>query len=521
MLGPHFYYDLIRMARKGWTSLLRCFYVLVLLIGLGVIGKDLASGALSYNAYARTAEKLAYSLILLQYVLILVVAPVYVGGALIEEKERRTLELLFTTHLTDVEIVLGKVGARYVSLAAVVLASLPLLAFVQLWGGVDMAFLALHFGLALLFLLVACSVCVWASAECDELANALLTSYSLLAAIGLPVVLLLVPTTMIGSMTLGQSSYLLVCLIAAPSSLALAALPTWFAICRVRDLRTREPSHPLRKPHAAVVRRRREPRLAVPRRQRRPSLPLPIHGSALVWKEFLKGGIRWSSWWLVIGLGAAVLVLVAARLVAASRELHWAFDYLTFLGAFGTYALGLLTYATLVSVRVTGSVVRERQQNTLDFLLLLPVPRAEILVCKWLGPFWRAWPALAIAYAGVLFGWGCDLYGAPAALLLVLLPWPLVVMLSLVGLFLSVSCRRVLSATLLMAACVALLLGMHLLLYDSTVLVYRFYGEAIHVSDLPPLSDEERSWAWLMAVGEQAVFLVLATLFGAAAFLRF
>src|SRR5207249_2004351 len=131
----------------------------------------------------------------------------------------------------------------------------------------------------------------------------------------------------------------------------------------------------------------------------------------------------------------------------------------------GPYFIGFGIYAVWSLVRVTGTVVREREMNTLDFLLLLPVDRFEILYCKWLGAVWRPWPCLVPAYSGVLLGMVCGLFAPYTAVLLVLLPWPLLLMLSFLGLFLSVWCRRVLSANLFMAgALVALFIG-HLLLY--------------------------------------------------------
>ena len=50
--------------------------------------------------------------------------------------------------------------------------------------------------------------------------------------------------------------------------------------------------------------------------------------------------------------------------------------------------------------------------------------RPAILVNKWLGPLWRNWPVLAIAYLGVLFGLTSGVYLPHTALLLVLMPWP-------------------------------------------------------------------------------------------------
>src|SRR6516225_9001098 len=132
MLGPHFYYDLIRLARKGWPTWLRVLYLVTLLISLIIIHQSqtdlIRHGHEALAIQAERAHRYALTIIVLQDVLILLLLPVYVAGAVVEEKENRTLESLFLTHLTDREMALGKLGARLLPLAALILAGFPLLA---------------------------------------------------------------------------------------------------------------------------------------------------------------------------------------------------------------------------------------------------------------------------------------------------------------------------------------------------------------------------------------------------------
>src|SRR5262249_45904873 len=83
------------------------------------------------------AGTFATAIFALQSAAVIVLTPAYVSGAITEEKERRTLELLFTTHLTDREIVLGKLFGRLMHLCGVVLAGVPILLALQVWGGVE------------------------------------------------------------------------------------------------------------------------------------------------------------------------------------------------------------------------------------------------------------------------------------------------------------------------------------------------------------------------------------------------
>src|SRR5262249_494408 len=143
------FYDMVRLARRGRSTLLRCLYALFLLAGLyWVYWCQFPNEAefanlfrvrprVKLDALAQFAGTFATSIFALQSAAVLVLPPAYVSGAIAEEKERRTLELLFTTHLTDREIILGKLFGRLMHLLGVVLAGMPILMALQVWGGVE------------------------------------------------------------------------------------------------------------------------------------------------------------------------------------------------------------------------------------------------------------------------------------------------------------------------------------------------------------------------------------------------
>src|SRR5262249_60934626 len=87
---------------------------------------------------------------------VLVLPPAYLAGAIAEEKDRRTLPLLFLTPLYDREIVLGKLFARLAHLGGVLLTGVPILSLLLLWGGVDRPVLLGVVGVTLIHLLTAC-----------------------------------------------------------------------------------------------------------------------------------------------------------------------------------------------------------------------------------------------------------------------------------------------------------------------------------------------------------------------------
>src|SRR5262249_36656648 len=112
MLGPHFYFDLVRLPRKGLSTFFRSLYLVLLLVGLTIIYHARHHTADSPAGYARIAHGFAVTLVLLQDALILAFLPVYVASAVAEERENQTLEALFLTPLSDQQIVVGKFGGR-------------------------------------------------------------------------------------------------------------------------------------------------------------------------------------------------------------------------------------------------------------------------------------------------------------------------------------------------------------------------------------------------------------------------
>src|SRR4051812_5551980 len=108
LLGPHFSFELVQMARRGRTTAVRTLYVVALLVALFLVDMVVGQSARSINDFANIARGFAYPLIVLQNVLVVLLAPVYFGTAFPDERSRGTLELLYMTHLTRWEIGFGK-----------------------------------------------------------------------------------------------------------------------------------------------------------------------------------------------------------------------------------------------------------------------------------------------------------------------------------------------------------------------------------------------------------------------------
>jgi ABC-2 family transporter protein len=183
----------------------------------------------------------------------------------------------------------------------------------------------------------------------------------------------------------------------------------------------------------------------------------PVSDHPLLWKERFVGGppLFFSPIVLVPALpfvitGALIIGFWFLRAFWLSGE-----DYQRSVQAWGVilkifYYLFLGCYTLGVAWRAGASVARERQQQTLEPLLLLPVERREILTAKLLGCLMRGWPWLALLFGVIALGTLIGVYHPFSAVLLALAPWPMILFIATLGLLLSIGMRTVLRANLVM-----------------------------------------------------------------------
>jgi len=75
-------------------------------------------------------------LLVLQTLLVLVLAPAFTAGAISQEREKQTLDMLVTTPISSLSIVVGKLFSALAWAFLLVIASIPLTAIVFVFGGV-------------------------------------------------------------------------------------------------------------------------------------------------------------------------------------------------------------------------------------------------------------------------------------------------------------------------------------------------------------------------------------------------
>jgi ABC-type transport system involved in multi-copper enzyme maturation permease subunit len=489
LVGPLFFYDVVRLARRGRGTALRVVYGGALLIGLAfVYASEFSTHDLfrisddrhwiSLKQQAAFAQNFATMLLLLQIVAVLALTPAYLAGAVAGEKEKKTLALLFTTALTNRDIILGKMLARLAHVGGVLLVGLPVLSLAQLWGGVDVRTLLGGFMVTALTLLSVGAVCMLCSVMARTVLRATVLAYVLtgLLACGCfcypfsPIVIVLTLARMPDG---GLSALVTVVGYAAVHGI-IAPLG---AASAVRLLR------PPPEPTLGLWGRHEFPAAEEPPESRRPidlaDVPAvffpspPIGDDALFWKEVLQGaGPAPAKLWreLLLPGVLATIAVVAIWMGAGFSWLRHAYgqptldwqkvNHETFTPLVRMGTVCLLTIVCLVAgFRAAGSVVRERDRRTLDGLLVLPVTRDCILGAKWLGSVLRMRHLLYYLLALWLVGVCTGALHPLALLLLALAAAAHVAFVASLGVWVSVIGRNTLWANFTMAVLLLVFFG--------------------------------------------------------------
>ena len=140
MFGPLFQRELVIAPKRTKIYFARTVYAL-LFLGVAATAWLLISGSQQIRDIgdlARFGSRLFGLLAPLQQTLILFMSAIFCAGSVCQEKDRKTLELLLLTHLSNFELTVGKLAASLVHVVSLPLASLPILASCLIFGGVDL-----------------------------------------------------------------------------------------------------------------------------------------------------------------------------------------------------------------------------------------------------------------------------------------------------------------------------------------------------------------------------------------------
>ncbi len=137
--------------------------VMISVVSVALIG-SVAAGQASVRELARAGANTFTSISYLQVGLICLLTPVFMAGAIAQEANPRTWDILLTTPLGNLQIVLGNLFGRLFFILALLFSTLPLFAVTQYFGGVPgrsiFASYAIAGSISLLVAAIAITLCV-------------------------------------------------------------------------------------------------------------------------------------------------------------------------------------------------------------------------------------------------------------------------------------------------------------------------------------------------------------------------
>ncbi len=420
LLGPIFSIDMLTTARRARYYALRAIYAGALLLVLFTYYYD-PSDRRSYNIHevAAMAESFFQTFTVVQLLAVACLAPALAAGTVALERERRTIEYLFATDLSNAEIVLGRLCSRMLLITSMILVSLPILALARLLGGISGERLLIVFALTMSTALFLASLSMAVSVGTTKARDAVLRRYAIVLALWIvpPVAAWLLGTwsapqwlivvsqwfeplnpfqTIIRTLSSGGLDWSSIGSMMAAQTTA-AAVCTASAVGLVRRIHLRAAGAAARSPgHWLGVRLLRRRRRAVADR-------------AMLWKELVapQSKVRLGFFGhlslallAMIALGTCVNALISVNqfgsFLTAGR---W---YLMQTGPFSD--LIACCGGLAISARAAASITGERERQCWDSLISTPVEARDVVWAKILGSLYSArW---LVALVAVMWGLG-------------------------------------------------------------------------------------------------------------------
>jgi ABC-type transport system involved in multi-copper enzyme maturation permease subunit len=196
--GPVFNVELLTTSRRIRYYVLRTLYGLLVLGAITLTYLEtsayrqfgMAGGEASINDLAWLANGFFGTFGFVQAFMVLAITPTLVAGAIVDEKQRKTLGYLLTSPLSSSEIVLGKLLARILHLAVFLGVGLPILSLLTLFGGIDPKIIGLVYAATLSTAFFLASLSIFVSTIARRVRDAIALVYMMeLGWLTLPLIL--------------------------------------------------------------------------------------------------------------------------------------------------------------------------------------------------------------------------------------------------------------------------------------------------------------------------------------------
>src|SRR5437667_8499639 len=145
---------LLRVVESGGKRkrdlFIRCGYLglLITLVIFSLITSSNQISGMSLSGLATESGKIFRSMSYLQLGLVALLAPIFTAGAITQEKDSQTYDILLTTPLTNGQIVLGSLMSRLFFVVALLISGIPIFSVTQIFGGVAIRSIVMSFAIA-------------------------------------------------------------------------------------------------------------------------------------------------------------------------------------------------------------------------------------------------------------------------------------------------------------------------------------------------------------------------------------
>src|SRR5690349_10660796 len=129
---------------------IRCGYLLLVIgtVIFSLLNATGSFGTMSLADLAKVSATLFRNTSYLQLALVAFLAPVFTAGAITQEKDSQTYDILLSTPLTNAQIVLGSLLSRLFFVVTLLISGIPVFSITQIFGGVAISSIAYSFLIA-------------------------------------------------------------------------------------------------------------------------------------------------------------------------------------------------------------------------------------------------------------------------------------------------------------------------------------------------------------------------------------
>lgn len=149
-------------SRRNQHAVVRLGYLVILMaiVFIGLIGGGGLTGSGDLRELAQAGSQIFRVIAMGQVILVCLIAPIFMAGAIASEQSGKTYAILLTTPLSNLQIVLGSLIGRLFFILALLFSGLPLFAVMLIFGGVPVSSIFIAFAVAALTALFVGAVAV-------------------------------------------------------------------------------------------------------------------------------------------------------------------------------------------------------------------------------------------------------------------------------------------------------------------------------------------------------------------------